>query len=79
MKTWTKVAIPIAAVAVLVAWYAFRPERLVINRRVDEAMPNAPGVLAAQPRESGRFYGILPRPKVSLLSTRWEMGRMFFA
>jgi len=30
------------AVAVLVAWYAFRPERLVVNRQVDEAMPAAP-------------------------------------
>jgi hypothetical protein len=33
--------------------------RLVVNRRVDEAMPNAPGGLAAQPLESGRFYSIL--------------------
>ena len=32
MKTWTKVAIPVAAVVVLGAWYAFRPERLVVNR-----------------------------------------------
>jgi len=29
MKKWTKLAIPVAAVAALVAWYAFRPERLV--------------------------------------------------
>src|SRR6266478_1308009 len=53
MKKWTKVAIPIAAVAVLVAWYAFRPERLVVNRRVDEGLPTA------QPLESGHFYSIL--------------------
>ena len=53
MKKWTKVAIPIAAVAVLFAWYAFRPERLVVNRRVDEGLPTA------QPLESGRFYSIL--------------------
>jgi hypothetical protein len=59
MKTWTKVAIPIVAVAVLVAWYAFRPERLVVNRRVNEAMPNAPGPLSAQLLESGQFYSIL--------------------
>ena len=38
MKKWTKLAIPVAAVAALVAWYAFRPERLVVNRRVDEAI-----------------------------------------
>jgi Electron transfer DM13 len=59
MKTWTKVAIPVAAVVVLLAWYEFRPERLVVNRRVDEAMPDAGGVSSAQPLESGRFYSIL--------------------
>ena len=59
MKTWMKVAIPVAAVAVVVAWYAFRPERLVVNRSVNEAMPNASGASSAQPLESGRFYSIL--------------------
>jgi hypothetical protein len=32
MKKWTKLAIPIVVVAVVAAWYAFRPERLVVNR-----------------------------------------------
>jgi hypothetical protein len=59
MKKWTKVAIPVAAVAVLIAWYVFRPERLVVNRRVDEGMPAAEGRSPAQPLESGRFYSIL--------------------
>jgi hypothetical protein len=59
MKKWIKVAIPVAAVAVLVAWYAFRPERLVVNRRVDEALPAGQGGSSAQPLESGRFYSIL--------------------
>jgi len=59
MKKWTKVAIPFASVAVLIAWYAFRPERLVLNRRVDEAMPTAQEGSAAQTLESGRFYSIL--------------------
>ncbi len=59
MKKWLKVAIPVAAVALLVAWYAFRPERLEVNRSVNEAMPNAPGASSAQPLESGRFYSIL--------------------
>lgn len=59
MKTWTKIAIPVAAVAVLAAWYAFRPERLVVNHRVDEAMPTAPGGPPAQALESGQFYSIL--------------------
>ena len=58
MKKWTKVVIAVAVVAVLVAWYAFRPERLVVNRRVDEAMPTGQGGLLSQPLESGRFYSI---------------------
>src|SRR5215470_2105353 len=59
MKKWTKIAIIVATVAILVAWYAFRPERLVVNRRVEEAMPAAQGGSPAQPLESGRFYSIL--------------------
>lgn len=58
MKKW-KLAIPIAAVAIFVAWYAFRPERLVVNRRVDEAMPAAQGSSSPQPLASGQFYSIL--------------------
>src|SRR4029077_7288064 len=59
MKKWTKVLIPVVVVAVLVAWYAFRPERLFVNRRVDEALPTGQDGLSAQPLESGRFYSIL--------------------
>src|SRR6202167_1935741 len=59
MKKWTQLAIPIVAVAAFVAWYAFRPERLVVNRRVDEAIPTAQGGLSPQPLVSGQFYSIL--------------------
>ena len=59
MKTLIKLLVPVVAVAVFVAWYAFRPERLVVNRRVDEAMPNAQGDSSPQPLESGQFYSIL--------------------
>ena len=58
MKKW-KLLIPIAAVAAFLAWYAFRPERLVVNRRVDEAMPAAQGSSSPQPIVSGQFYSIL--------------------
>src|ERR1700691_4456314 len=58
MKKW-KLVIPIAAVAAFLAWYAFRPERLVVNRRVDEAMPSAQGSSSPQPLVSGQFYSVL--------------------
>jgi hypothetical protein len=58
MKKW-KLVVPIAAVAAFLAWYAFRPERLVVNRRVDEAMPAAEGISSPQPLVSGQFYSIL--------------------
>jgi len=59
MKKWMKIGIPLAAVAILVAWYAFRPERLVVNRQVDEAMPTAQSGSPAQLLETGHFYSIL--------------------
>jgi hypothetical protein len=55
MKNWMKIAIPIAVVAAFLAWYAFRPERLVVNRRVDEAMPAAQGNDAPKPLIAGQF------------------------
>ena len=58
MKKW-KVVIPIAAVVIFVAWYAFRPERLVVNRRVDEAMPATQGSSSPKSLVSGQFYSIL--------------------
>ena len=58
MKKW-RIVIPIAAIAAFLAWYAFRPERLVVNRRVDEAMPAAQGSPSPQPLFSGQFYSIL--------------------
>lgn len=58
MKKWG-IAIPIVVVALMVAWYVFRPERLVVNRHVDEAMPTVPAGSPAQALESGTFYGIL--------------------
>jgi len=72
MKTWIKIAIPVGAIALLVAWYAFRPERLVVNRSVNEAMPSAPGASSAQPLESGRFYSILHPTEGT--ATIYQMG-----
>jgi hypothetical protein len=58
MKIW-KIAVPIVLIALFVAWYEFRPERLYVNRQVDEAMPGAQGGSSTQALESGTFYSIL--------------------
>ena len=71
MKKW-KVAIPVVIGAVFVAWYAFRPERLVVDRRVDEALPTAQGGLLAQTLASGRFYSILHPTEGT--ATIYQMG-----
>lgn len=52
----TAIAI-VVVIAVFAAWYAFRPERLVVNRTVNEAFPASPQS-SAQTLESGTFYGI---------------------
>jgi hypothetical protein len=59
MKKWIKVAIPVAVVLAFVAWYAFRPERLVVNRRVAEGLPTVQAGSPPQPLVSGQFYSIL--------------------
>jgi len=59
MKKWKKVGIPVAIVVLAIAWYAFRPERLLVNRHVDEVMPTAQGSASAQALEAGQFYSIL--------------------
>ena len=54
MKT-SKVAIPLLIFALILGWYWFRPERLVTNRRVDEAFP-AINDSQTQILESGTFH-----------------------
>src|SRR5687768_12225763 len=45
-----------AAVVIAIAWYAFRPERLVIDRTVNERLPVASDTLT--PLFSGVFHGV---------------------
>jgi hypothetical protein len=50
-----KLAIPLLIVALIAGWYWFRPERLVVNRRVNEAFPTL-NESSAQILESGPFH-----------------------
>ena len=80
MKKWIKFGIPIAAVVVLAAWYAFRPERLVINRRVDEANAERTRRFVAAASFFGpTFTALCTRRKVSPRSTGREVPLVFFA
>lgn len=72
MKRWIKVTIPVAVVAAFAAWYAFRPERLVVNRSVAEALPTAQAGSSPQPLVSGQFYSIL-HPTAGT-ATIYQMG-----
>jgi Electron transfer DM13 len=52
----------VLAVLVIVlfgAWYAFRPERLIINRKVNEAFPESADASSTQAVESGTFSGVM--------------------
>src|SRR5277367_2511618 len=58
MEKW-KIAVPIVAIALVAAWFVFRPERLVTNIQVDEPFPTASADTPAQALENGTFYSIL--------------------
>jgi hypothetical protein len=58
MKEW-KIAIPLLGIALFVAWYAFRPERVFVNVRVNEDSPATQGASSAEIVESGTFYGVM--------------------
>ena len=54
-----RIILPVVAIVFLVAWYAFRPERLFVNQRVHEELPtaqaaNSPARLLA----SGKFHSV---------------------
>jgi hypothetical protein len=53
MKKWWFVILAIVIALGLVAWYAFRPERLVVNQTVNEAFPGGQAG-SAQTLASGR-------------------------
>jgi hypothetical protein len=54
-----RIILPVIAVVLLVAWYAFRPERLFVNQRVHEEFPTAQAA-NSPPRTlaSGKFHSV---------------------
>ena len=59
MKKW-KIVVPVVVIVLFVAWYAFRPERLIVNQRVQEKLPAAETSSSSlQTLESGSFHSIL--------------------
>ena len=58
-----KVVLTLVIVGAIGAWYAFRPERLFINQRVNEQLPTA--VAATQPGAlvSGNFHDVAHETK----------------
>ena len=53
-----KLTLAVLIPVLFAAWYAFRPERLILNRHVNEAFPAA-GALSSQVIESGAFSGVM--------------------
>ena len=52
-----RIILPVVAVVLLVAWYAFRPERLFVNQQVHEELATAQAAnSAARPLASGKFH-----------------------
>jgi hypothetical protein len=76
MKT-LKVAIPLLVVALIAGWYWFRPERLVTNRRVNEAFP-AINDSQTQILELGTFHSGTIQPKAAQRSIASRMATEFF-
>jgi hypothetical protein len=58
-NTKWRIAIPVFVVALFVAWYAFRPERLVVNKSVQEELPTAAGSSPEQTLATGTFHAVL--------------------
>ena len=58
MKKWRFVILTIVIAPGLVAWYAFRPERVVVNRSVNGTFPGGQAS-SAQTLASGTFHSVL--------------------
>ena len=54
-----RIILSVIAVVLLMAWYAFRPERLFVNQWVHEELPTAQAANSpARPLASGKFHSV---------------------
>jgi len=58
MYKW-KVVISVLVIALFAAWYAFRPEGLIIDRRVHEEFPSTRDGSVPQTLASGTFHSVV--------------------
>jgi Electron transfer DM13 len=58
MRKWGFVILAVVIALGIVAWYAFRPERVVVNQTVNEAFPGGQAT-SAQALASGTFHSVL--------------------
>lgn len=66
---WWKLVLPVLVIELFAAWYPFRPDRLAVNRRVNEGFPVAQAGLSPQVFEPGTFYGVFTPPRARQQST----------
>jgi hypothetical protein len=58
-----KLVVALAIVGALVAWYAFRPEKLFINQSVSEQFPTAAASNQPEVVSAGDFHGVAHETK----------------
>ena len=75
MKKW-KIVVPVVVIALFAIWYAFRPERLIVNQRVQEKFPGHETSSSSNPQalESGSFHSILHPTQGTATVYRLEDG-----
>ncbi len=73
------IILAIVAIALFAAWYAFRPERLFVNHRVDEKSLSAKIDSTARPLESGTFYSVLHPTQGTATIYRLANGTRFLS
>jgi hypothetical protein len=61
--TLRKVALVLVVVTAAGAWYAFRPERLFINQKVNEQFPTVAAANMSAPIASGMFHSVAHETK----------------